>query len=365
MAVHTWTTPSHSHRSPMPSTANPKISVVMSVYNSENYLVQALNSILTQSCQDFEFIIVNDGSTDGSLEILRRYAERDQRIRLISRGNTGVTAAVNEALTCARGEFIARMDSDDISLPTRLEVQLAYMKEHPACVALGCRWLTIDPDGCPIRSWNPPLSHEEIDSLHLKGVGGGIAGPALLLRREAVEAVGRYRVEYPLAEDYDLLLRLAEVGRLANLPDVLFYYREHATSLMRTRRAELRMLTWKALKEAHERRHLSFDRPPPPPPGPMATNLPLRWSRYALQAEYFSTARKHAWRQFLEAPAIGPLRVLVEATVRPVSEPFLWIYDLIRLRKPRRRRRGSDPRLTEVRVRHSLRELARPIGNER
>src|SRR5205807_6195039 len=120
--------------------------------------------------------------------------------------------------------------------PKRLGVQLAYMRAHADCVAVGCRWLAIDPDGWPIRVGYQPQSHEEIDAFHLAGNGGGMPGPALFLRRTAVEAVGRYRPEFLLAEDYDLLLRLAEVGRLVDLPDVLFLYRENVTSLLRTRR---------------------------------------------------------------------------------------------------------------------------------
>src|SRR4029453_11598993 len=110
-----------------------------------------------------------------------------------------------------------------------------------------------------------PETHEAIDAFHLAGNGGGMCGPALFLRRAAVEAVGRYRHEFRLAEDYDLLLRLAEFGRVENLSDVLFFFREHAATLLRPRRDELKGLTWKAQKEAHERRGLPFDRPPPPP----------------------------------------------------------------------------------------------------
>src|SRR5262245_27884197 len=122
----------------MSHTSTPVISVLMTVYNSEKYLAQAINSVLSQSHQEFEFIIVNDGSTDRSLEILQQFAARDGRIHLISRGNTGVAAALNDGLANTQGEFIARMDSDDLSLPTRLERQLAFMREHPDCVAASC-----------------------------------------------------------------------------------------------------------------------------------------------------------------------------------------------------------------------------------
>jgi glycosyltransferase involved in cell wall biosynthesis len=316
----------------MPHTSNPVISVVMTVFNSEKYLAQAINSILTQTHLEFEFIIVNDGSTDRSLEILQQFAARDKRIQLISRGNTGVAAALNDGLACARGEYIGRMDSDDISLPTRLETQLAFMREHPECIAASCRELTIDPEGWPIRILPCLLSHEEIDSFHLKGLGGGLSGPSAFIRRASIVAVGGYRAEYLLAEDYDLWLRLAEIGRLANLPDLLFCYREHASGLTHSRQDQRRMLTWKAQKEAHERRQLSFSKPPPSPSGGMAIDLRERWAKLALAAGYYPTARKHAWRQFLHAPSLRLLRILMEATARPVVEP---LYDLVRGRMPR------------------------------
>src|SRR5262245_15341513 len=217
---------------------SPEISVLMSVYNSERYLAQAVSSILAQTCGAFEFVIVNDGSTDGSLEILREVAARDRRIRLISQTNAGVAAALNSGLTHCRGTYVARMDSDDVSLPTRLERQLAFMRQHPECVAIGCHELTIDPDGWPVRIQRCPLSHEEIDAYHMKGLGGALSGPSVFMRRSAVEAVGGYGADYRLAEDYDMFLRLAEIGTLVNLPDVLFYYREHAASLTRTRKDE-------------------------------------------------------------------------------------------------------------------------------
>jgi len=323
---------------------SPVISVLMSVFNTEKYLAQAVRSILTQSHREFEFIIVNDGSTDRSMEILQHLANCDRRIRLISRGNTGVALALNDGLASARGEFIARMDSDDISLPRRLELQLAYMREHPECVALSCQEITIDPEGWPVRLQRCPLSHEEIDSFHLKGFGGALSGPSAFMRRTAVMAVGGYRGEFTVAEDYDLWLRLAEVGRLANLSEMLFYYREHANGLTQSRKHQSRMLTWKAQKEAHERRKLRFDKPPPSPMDDAAPDLGLRWASMALAAGYNGTARKHAWRQFVHAPAWAPIRILVEATVRPVAEP---LYDLVRGRLPRRFARAGPANSSE------------------
>ncbi|MBI5094602.1 MAG: glycosyltransferase family 2 protein [Candidatus Hydrogenedentes bacterium] len=111
--------------------AAPAVSVVMSVYNGERYLAEAIESILGQTYRDFEFIIIDDGSTDESLKIVEGYASRDNRIRLVSRPNRGLAAALNDGIEIARAPIIARMDADDVSLPKRFEKQMLYMAQHP------------------------------------------------------------------------------------------------------------------------------------------------------------------------------------------------------------------------------------------
>src|SRR3954468_5693657 len=119
----------------------PTVSVLLAVYNARRYLRQAIDSILAQTFTDFEFIIIDDGSTDDTLAILREYEKRDGRIRLISRPNKGLTTTLNEGLALARGEFLARMDGDDVALPTRFEKQVTYLRDHPECVLVGSRVL--------------------------------------------------------------------------------------------------------------------------------------------------------------------------------------------------------------------------------
>ena len=115
----------------------PLISVCMPVFNAEQFVAEAVESILTQTLQDFEFLIIDDGSSDGTPAILTKYAKKDQRIRLSIRSNKGVVSTLNELVDQACGEFIARMDSDDISLPERLERQAAYLQANHECIALG------------------------------------------------------------------------------------------------------------------------------------------------------------------------------------------------------------------------------------
>jgi glycosyltransferase involved in cell wall biosynthesis len=207
----------------------PAVSVLMPVYNAEPYLAEAVESILGQSFADFEFLIVDDGSTDRSRAILERYAARDGRIRLISRPNTGYTKALNELLTMARGELLARMDADDVALPQRLARQVAYLRAHSDVVCVGSAVHFIDAAGRFLRDGHPGLDHEDIQRRALAG-DCPLNHPSIMMRRGASQAVGGYHPEFEPAEDLDLWLRLGEVGRLTNLPEVLLKYRQHAQS---------------------------------------------------------------------------------------------------------------------------------------
>src|SRR5262249_44460136 len=142
--------------------SQPSVSVMMPVYNAERYVGKAIESVLNQTLSDFELVIVNDGSTDGSLEILQEYAARDPRIRLTSRPNVGLVGSRNELLDAARSNLVACMDADDISRSDRLERQVEYLRAHPDCVLVGSRVIIIDPDGQPLRIMGQHLVHEAI-----------------------------------------------------------------------------------------------------------------------------------------------------------------------------------------------------------
>jgi glycosyltransferase involved in cell wall biosynthesis len=285
----------------------PVVSVHMPVYNARRFLTQAVESILGQSFGDFEFLIVDDGSTDGSGEMLERFAARDGRIRLTRRENRGITRTRNEALAVAAGEFFAVMDADDVSLPARFERQVAYLRAHADCVAVGSRVLLIDGDGAPIREMSEMTAHAEIDALHFAGRGGAITHPASMMRRAALVDIGGYRDGFETAEDLDVFLRLAERGQLANLPDVLLHYRQHVTSTCHTRRARVVQDNHAAVAEARRRRGL------PPEVGSngaavMETGPAAhyrKWAWWALAAGNVGTARKHAWRAVRCAPWSG------------------------------------------------------------
>ncbi len=200
----------------------PKISVIMPVYNAEKYVREAIDSILSQTFRDFEFIIIDDGSSDSSVDIVKAY--HDERIRLyVNEQNMGVAKTLNKGLELATGEYIARMDSDDISLPQRFEKQLAYLENHRNVGVLGCGTEDFG-EGIPSRFSRPNSSSAEykVDLFF----NTCVAHPAVMMRRSALGSF-RYEEKYNGLEDYVLWWRIAERHDIYSLSEVLFRYRKH------------------------------------------------------------------------------------------------------------------------------------------
>jgi len=275
----------------------------MPAYNTARYLDAAIDSIRQQTFADFELLILDDESTDATLAIARRHAASDKRIRVETRRHQGYARLLNEGLRLARGEFIARMDADDLTRADRFERQVAHLTADPHCVALGTWALIVDADGSPIQRIRFPLSHAEID-------GGNISGryqmvhASLMMRSEALRALGGYRVEFEPAEDFDLLLRFAEKGRLANLPEYMYSYRAHPTQVTVQRYETQQRAMAAALSEAGRRRGLplrgedAFVHRRPE----SAWQIHVVWARLALEHGFRGTARKHAVRGLLRRP---------------------------------------------------------------
>jgi glycosyltransferase involved in cell wall biosynthesis len=286
----------------------PTISVLMPAYNATRYLREAIDSVLAQSFADFELILLDDGSTDQTPQVLKEYAWRDARIRVHGGANRGISQTLNDGLAMARGEFIARMDADDISLPERFAKQVRFLREHPEHVLVGSRCMMIDPEGFPIcEKFDIALDHEEINASLMK-MGWPLVHPAVMMRAAAVRSIGGYDVTYRTNQDHDLFLRLAEIGRLANLPEVLLKYRQHLQSVGTKKLVEdpKARTVFQIVKAAHDRRGIGFIEPQTGKPGP-ATPMELRmnWWWWSLQAGNVSTARRHAWSMLREAPWSG------------------------------------------------------------
>jgi len=201
----------------------PPISVVMAVYNSEQTAPESIESILQQTFGDFEFIIVDDGSTDSTEEILHAYARLDNRIKLYTQENLGLIASLNRHCRLAKGRYIARMDADDVSSPDRFEKQFRFLEAHPEIGVLGTWIQDIGWKDSQGVSWPVPSDPHVIRWFLL--FGNCIAHPSVMMRRDLLERLGYYRPEALHVEDYDLWIRASEVTELANMSEVLLRYR--------------------------------------------------------------------------------------------------------------------------------------------
>ena len=281
----------------------PRLSVLIPVWNADRWLATALDSVLSQTFTDFELLVHDDGSTDGSLAILQEFAARDPRVVLTSEPNKGIVETLNGLLAAARGDLVARMDADDICLPERFAKQVAFLDAHPEVGVLGTFVDGIDAEGRPLRSFTAPADHAGLEAFHLETGGPGLWHPAVMMRTEVLRDAGGYREDYPYCEDYDLWLRLGEITELANLTAPLVQYRLHLQSLSVVKR-DLQITSARgALQDACARRGLPAPPAPETPPAP-PTELDVmrKWAWWALGAGHPGTARAYARRSLARAP---------------------------------------------------------------
>lgn len=210
----------------------PKVSVLMSVYNGDEYLEEAIDSVLSQTFSDFEFIIINDGSSDNSLAILKSYEKKDSRIKLISRDNRGLISSLNEGLLTAQGTYIARMDADDICHKERLQKQYDFMECNKAVVACGSSVIVF---GKSIRSH---VSRRNIDPLYNKAsliFEPPFAHPSVMMRTKIMHENNiLYEHDFRDAEDYALWVKLVDFGTLVNIEEPLLDYRIRDDGITKT-----------------------------------------------------------------------------------------------------------------------------------
>lgn len=208
--------------------SSPQVSVLLPVYNAEKFLEKAVRSLLDQSFRDFEIVAMDDGSTDGSVAILRGFG--DPRVRIESNGrNLGLIETLNRGIGLCRGEFIARMDADDIAAVTRLERQCDYLRRNPHCILVGSERIGIDEQDQPVASFNRPATGSPLIRWKLL-TGNFITHPTVMLRKSALPA-GLFEERYKHAEDYAAWLLLSTLGDLDILPEKLLKYRFHGQSV--------------------------------------------------------------------------------------------------------------------------------------
>ncbi len=253
---------------------HPRVSVLMPAYNAAAYLRDAVASILSQDFADFELLIIDDGSTDGTGTIADQLTRTDQRIRVVHQQNRGLIATLNAGLPLPRGQYTARMDADDLSLPQRLRLQTAYLAEHPEVAAVGSSYETF---GGAQRRWTLPAEPRFVRAAML--FRSALSHGAAMLRTSLFrEEALRYDPAFLHAEDYHLWSQILTRHELANLPDVLLRVRRHGdqvsqrfTVAQQASAAKVRRILLDRLgvpptdEEAAVHEALAADRPPPDP----------------------------------------------------------------------------------------------------
>jgi len=206
-----------------------KISVLMSVYNGEKYISETIESILNQSFEDFEFIIINDGSTDSSQNILNKFSTKDKRIIILNQKNIGLTKSLNKGVDIVSGKYIARQDCGDISLASRLYEQYNFMESNSDYGLVGTLAERIDNKGNTIFKLKPEVANDNIKKM-LPHRNQFIHG-SLLIRKNALLEIGKYRKEFYFAQDYDLSLRLMQKYKVHNVNKILYLYRTDTSGI--------------------------------------------------------------------------------------------------------------------------------------
>ena len=209
------------------------ISVIMSVYNDEKYLSIAIESILNQTYKNFEFIIINDGSTDGSINILEYYQKLDSRIIVINQENVGLTKSLNKVIKISKFQYIARMDSDDISDKFRLEKQIAFLKHNKGYALVGTNIIKIDKNGNEIEKNKTKYSYKDI--LNTFKTRNCIAHGSVLLNRQLLGDMLYYDENFLYAQDFKLWTKISKKYKIANLKEYLYNLRIHEVSISKNK----------------------------------------------------------------------------------------------------------------------------------
>jgi len=233
----------------------PAVSVVMTVYNGERFLAEAVESVLGQTLSDLELVVVDDGSTDSSGRMLAEYAAIDPRVVVHRQANSGAPAALNRALELASAPLVARLDADDVSMPDRLEEQRRFLLEHPQVGMVGGQAAVIDENGREVAEMRFPLSDEAIRE-QLRHTTAFVHS-SVMLRKELLSRTGGYRAQFETAEDLDLWLRVAACSKLAHLPQEVVSYRIHPNQV--SNKIELQAVRILAARESARRREAGLE----------------------------------------------------------------------------------------------------------
>lgn len=211
------------------NTGLPAIDVLVTVYNGERFISQTIDSVISQTFGNWRLIIVDDLSTDRTEEIVRNYAQHEPRIVLIKGEHKGIAAAANIGLNEVRAPLVARLDADDVALPERLQIQYDFLEAHPDVLAVGSDVYLIDENNKRLRRRRAPVGWQKIqDILKMRNC---MCHPSATIRTSALRKIGGYRDKFRNSLDYDLWLRISEIGKIENIPQDLLLYRRHASQV--------------------------------------------------------------------------------------------------------------------------------------
>jgi glycosyltransferase involved in cell wall biosynthesis len=311
----------------------PAISVIMPVRNGAEWLAEAVASIRAQDFGNFEFLIVDDGSDDGTAALLSGFAAADHRIRLLRQVPQGIVAALNNAIAAARAPYLARLDADDRARPDRLGKQFAFMEAHPEIGLLGTFAERIDAAGNVVGRLAPPTDPARL--VRALERTNPFVHSSVMMRTALVRRIGGYRAAFRAAEDYDLWRRLAEAGGIANLADYLTQYRWHDSNLSQRHAIRQSFSVRLAQRSAAGRRSGGGD------PANTLTAPPDWWAKEA-EMSFF-------------ADDVGLYRLLDSDAVKGTQHVRAVLDRLLRLNHVERR-------LAQMRLRAMLREMGAPIG---
>ena len=235
----------------------PDVSVAMPVYNGSRWLTEAINSIIRQTYPNFELLVVDDGSTDDTPRLLDNYVNQDKRIRVLRQNHSGLVAALNRCLAEARGSFFARLDADDRVASKRLEAQTGFLRSNVDFGLVGSWARKIDANGRPLGKITPTTKPELLSQQLMRN--NPFLHSSITMRTELVRRLGGYRSAFEAAEDYDLWLRVSEVSKVTNLPELLIDYRWHRESVTHSKTLRAAFSSRLAQRSAYARRHWSYD----------------------------------------------------------------------------------------------------------
>lgn len=238
----------------------PLVSILMPVFNADNYLEDAIISILNQTFTNYEFLIIDDGSTDSSNVILKKYAEKDSRIKILEQKNSGIVVALNRGLYEAKGNWIFRMDADDISLPNRIASQFNLLNNNSSLILVGGWIQLIDQNGKYIKNKKYPISHKKIVHAMEKGKCF-LVHPSVAFHKKTVMEVGGYRNRFCHAEDTDLWLRMIDHGNFACIPEIILKLRKHKDNISNYNDGHTQKLLGIAARVCHFRRKMKLSDP--------------------------------------------------------------------------------------------------------